>query len=129
MYAAYQELAFKPVIEQGCDTLARARVRAGECLESIRLIEEGLKDMPGGSLSVEPSDPLEGEYLGRHEAPRGELVYFIRSNGTNVPARVKLRAPTYANLPPLKRMLIGEDMSKVRYVIESIDLCQSCTDR
>ena len=129
MYAAYQELAFKPVIEEGCDTLARARVRAGENLESIRLIEEGLKDMPDGPLSVEPSDPLEGEFLGRHEAPRGELVYFIRSNGTNVPARVKLRAPTYANLPPLKRMLIGEDMSKVRYVIESIDLCLSCTDR
>lgn len=128
-YAAYQELGFKPTVEEGCDTLARAKVRGGENFESLRLIEEALRDMPEGPLSVEPSDPLEGEYLGRHEAPRGELVYFIRSNGTNVPARVKLRAPTYANLPPLKRMLMGEDVTKVRYVIESIDLCLSCTDR
>jgi Ni,Fe-hydrogenase III large subunit len=77
----------------------------------------------------EPNLKERPEVIGRVEAPRGELIYFIRSNGTNVPERVKVRTPTFANLGFLTRALKGEQAEHARPIIESIDPCLSCTDR
>jgi ech hydrogenase subunit E len=128
-YEAYQELGFRPVVEEGCDVLARSVVRAKENLESIRLIQKAVEELPEGDIKVDISEPIPGEYLGRIEAPRGELVYFINSDGTNIPARVKIRAPSYNNLRALCEMLKNEKETVVRQIIESMDPCLSCTDR
>jgi len=128
-YAAYDELDFRIVVEEECDVLARTRVRARELKESIRLIERAVGDLPEGPVQAELPPPFPGEYFGRIEAPRGELCYYIRSDGTRIPERVKIRTPTFANMRPLKYMLEGEKEDNVQKVIESIDPCISCTDR
>jgi Ni,Fe-hydrogenase III large subunit len=128
-YAAYKELGFRIVVESGGDVLARTRVRALETLESIRLIEDALGSLPAGAIASSPPAPSESEFVGRSEAPRGELVYYMRSDRSNRPSRVKIRTPTFANHRALVEMLKGQSVNDVSRIIESIDPCLSCTDR
>lgn len=131
-YAAYGEVDFDVVVEKDGDARARFMVRARETRESIRIVSQLLDKLADGPIVGEVKEPNlkePREVLGRVEAPRGELVYFIRSNGTNVPERVKVRTPTFANLGFLTRALKGEQADRARAVIESIDPCLSCTDR
>ncbi|RLG95984.1 hypothetical protein DRO37_00770 [Candidatus Bathyarchaeota archaeon] len=128
-YAAYDRLDFNVITEDEGDVWARTSVRARETLESISIIEQALDDLPGGEIAVKPGEPLEREEIGRAEAPRGELVYYIRSDGTNMPVRVKVRTPSFANDFALIEMLRGDRLQDARVIIESIDPCFACTDR
>ena len=128
-YAAYGELDFEVITEEGGDVCAKSLVRARETLESIRIIEQALDNLPSGEIAIKPGEPLEKEEVGRAEAPRGELVYYIKSNGTNIPERVKVRTPSFANDFTLIEMLRGDLLQNARIIIESIDPCFACTDR
>jgi Ni,Fe-hydrogenase III large subunit len=131
-YAAYGDVDFDVVVEKEGDARARFMVRARETRESIRIVSQLLEKLAAGPIMGELKEPNlkeRPEVIGRVEAPRGELIYFIRSNGTNVPERVKVRTPTFANLCFLTRALKGEQAEHARAIIESIDPCLSCTDR
>jgi len=128
-YAAYGELDFEVITEEDGDVRAKSLVRARETVESIKIIEQALDKLPSGEIAVKPGEPLEKEEVGRAEAPRGELVYYIKSNGTNVPERVKVRTPSFANDFTLIEMLRGDLLDNARVIIESIDPCFACTDR
>jgi len=131
-YAAYPGVRFDVVVETDGDARARFMVRARETLESIRIIGQLLDGLPEGLILGELKEPFlkeSREVMERVEAPRGELAYFIRSNGTNIPERVKVRTPTFANVAFLTRALRGERVDSARPIIESIDPCLSCTDR
>ena len=67
--------------------------------------------------------------MSRYEAPRGEDIHYVRTNGTEMPERVKVRAPTLANLASIREMLKGGFLADVPIVIAAIDPCFSCTDR
>jgi Ni,Fe-hydrogenase III large subunit len=86
--------------------------------------------MPKGALRirVEPKVP-EGEAVSRVEAPRGELLHYGLSDGTNKPRRWRIRTPTYANIPSWKPMFVGGTIAEIPIVLASIDPCFSCTDR
>jgi NADH-quinone oxidoreductase subunit D len=130
-YLAYDELEWKvPVSDEG-DVLARIQVRLMELYESIRIVKQALESLPTGPTV---SDNWHGEFpvsqaFGRVEAPRGELFYYIRSNGTNVPERVRIRTPSVMNNAALSLMLIGYSISDAPLIIASIDPCFACTDR
>ena len=128
-YAAYGELDLEVITEEDGDVRAKSLVRARETLESIKIIEQALDNLPSGEIAVKPGEPLEKEEVGRAEAPRGELVYYIKSNGTNIPERVKVRTPSFANDFTLVEMLRGDLVQNARVIIESIDPCFACTDR
>ena len=128
-YAAYDKLDFEVIVEREGDARAKALVRARETYESMGIIEQALNNLPDGEIVAEPGEPLVGEEIGRAEAPRGELVYYIKSNGTNIPERVKVRTPSFANDFTILEMLRGEYLENARTVIESIDPCFACTDR
>jgi len=128
-YAAYDKIDFKVIVEREGDVRAKALVRARETYESMSIIEQALDNLPPGEIAVKPGEPLVGEEIGRAEAPRGELIYYIKSNGTNIPERVKVRTPSYANNFAILEMLRGEYLENARAVIESIDPCFACTDR
>jgi Ni,Fe-hydrogenase III large subunit len=131
-YAAYGDTDFDVVVESDGDVRARFMVRARETRESVRIVGQLLAGLPAGPILgdlKEPNLKERREVIGRVEAPRGELIYYIRSNGTNVPERVKVRTPTFANLCFLTRALKGEPTGRARAIIESIDPCLSCTDR
>ena len=128
-YAAYPKVSFKVIVEKDGDVRARSMVRARETLESISIIEQLLANLPNGPIMGELKEPCINEIIGRTEAPRGELIYHIKSNGTNIPERVKVRTPTFANVYFLTKALKGEKAENARPIIESIDPCFACTDR
>ncbi len=70
------------------------------------------------------------EGIGRYEAPRGELIHYVRAEkGKDGPAKWKMREPTFPNLFAVARALVGEQLADVPVAIASIDPCLSCTDR
>jgi NADH-quinone oxidoreductase subunit D len=86
--------------------------------------------MPEGDVNVRfPRKVPEGEAVARVEAQRGEVIYYVRSNGTDVPERVKIRTPTLANLPASLEMVKGGYIADIPIAFASIDPCFSCTDR
>ena len=129
-YAAYGEVPFKVITYDGCDVASRILVRIDEILESINIIRYALRNMPEGPIRVRvPRRVPEGEAIGLVEAPRGENLHYVRSDGSDKPARLKVRAPTLANLPSLCRMLDGVDIADIPVVIAGIDPCIACAER
>lgn len=129
-YAAYGDLGFKIVTDNHNDVYGRTIVRLGELMESYRLIRVALKQMPEGPIAVKaPRKIPVGEAFSRYEAPRGEDVHYVKANGTDKPERVKVRAPTLANVQTVARMLEDGQLADLPIVIAAIDPCFSCTDR
>jgi ech hydrogenase subunit E len=130
-YAAYGELEVRRIVETAGDVRARVVVRALEMLESIRLIEKALQALPPGPIRIADRFPVIpiGEATARAEAPRGEVIYYLASDGSDVPQRVKIRTPTFANMPSVRAMSVGQQLADMPLIQASIDPCYSCTDR
>ncbi|SKA68119.1 nickel-dependent hydrogenase large subunit [Desulfobaculum bizertense] len=129
-YAAYDRVDFDVITESGCDVRSRAVVRLREIFESISILEQCLRDMPSGPLACDPLPEIPaGESIARSEAPRGELIYYLRTNGTLKPERLKWRVPTYVNWEALKVMLHDCKVADIALIVNSIDPCLSCTER
>lgn len=129
-YAAYDEVPVRPVTDTRADVLGRTVVRIKEMLESINIIRFCIRNIPDGDIAVKaPLRIPAGEVISRTEAPRGENIHYIRSNGTDKPDRVRVRAPSEANWRGVKHMLEGGYLADVPITIAAIDPCYSCTDR
>ncbi len=129
-YAAYRYVDFEVPVEEGGDVLSRALVRLRELFQSIEIVRQAVSNLPQGPIAVDALPlPHPGEAFGRVEAHRGELVYYVRSNGTNRPERVKIRTPSVVNNNSLLTMMLGETIADVPIILASIDPCFSCTDR
>jgi ech hydrogenase subunit E len=128
-YAAFNELDFQPVVETDGDCYARTKVRFRETLQSIDLIRQAISKLPQGEIFSKFKGKPEGEQVSRVEQPRGELLYYLKGNGTKNLERVRIRTPTFANLPALLIMLPGMRLADVPVIILSIDPCISCTER
>jgi Ni,Fe-hydrogenase III large subunit/Ni,Fe-hydrogenase III component G len=129
-YEAYGEIPFKLITYDEGDTWARMNVRMDEVEESINIIEYALDNLPDGPFRVRvPRVVPAGEAVNRVEAPRGELFYYLKSNGTAYPERVKVRTPTFANIPAFLATAIGSNIADVPPNFVSLDPCFSCTDR
>jgi ech hydrogenase subunit E len=128
-YASYAEMGFEPIIESAGDSYARALVRTKETYQSIEMVIKALDMTPAGELRVKPESWPEGETTARVEQPRGQVFYFIKGNGTRYLERVKIRTPTFANIPTLLVMLPGYTMADLPVITLSIDPCISCTER
>lgn len=129
-YAAYDLLPVAVALRGEGDVRARALVRLREAQESALIIQRCLTEMPGGRAcaDVVPEIPA-GEAISRSEAPRGELIYYLSTDGSDLPVRLKWRVPSYMNWDALKVMLVGSPVTDVPLVVNSIDPCISCTDR
>lgn len=128
-YAAFDELEFEPVMERDGDCHARCRVRFREIFQSIDLIRRAMDRMPEGDINIKVRGKPEGEVISRVEQPRGEVFYYIKANGTQRLERLRVRTPTFANIPALVALLPGMGLSDVPVVMLSIDPCISCTER
>ena len=130
-YAAHDELPVEPIVESGGDALARVVVRWRELYQSLDLCRAALDRLDGlaGPLRAHVPPVLRGEATSRVEAPRGELFYYVAADGERHPTRVRIRTPTFANLPAVLRMMPGTEMAAVPVALLSIDPCLSCTER
>jgi NADH-quinone oxidoreductase subunit D len=99
-------------------------------MESYAIVRQLVKNLPDGPLTVKvPRKIPAGEALSRYEAPRGEDVHYVRANGSEKPDRVKVRAPTLANVQAVSHMLKDRYLADMPIVVAAIDPCFSCTDR
>ncbi len=129
-YAAYEDAPFEEVIYKDGDSWARLMVRLDEVIESIDIIIWAVENIPSGPYRTRvPRRMPEGEALSRVEAPRGELIHYVRGNGTAYPERVKIRSPTLANIISFREMIRGCYVADIPAVLVSLDPCFSCTDR
>lgn len=129
-YAGYAQFPVNVVVEQEGDLLARSVVRIKELFESYRLIREILDHLPTGELTVRmPRRIPPAETVSRVEAPRGELFYYLKSNGTDRPERVKVRTPSICNWATVMTVAIGHKLADMPMMLAGIDPCFSCSDR
>ena len=128
-HAAYGDISFRVPVRTEGDVMAKTVVRLEELLESVSIIKRAVDALPKGDIRAEFTDVPPGDGIGIVEAPRGEDLHYIKSNGTNMPERVKIRPPTFANLPSLGAMLVGDTIADAIITLGSIDPCFCCTER
>lgn len=128
-YAAYSDLDWDVVVLNDGDVYAKFLVRIFEILESIKILRQAIKQIPNGDYLLEIKEIPPGEGIGRYEAPRGEDIHYVRSNGSNFPERLKVRAPSYINIPSFHASCIGQQVADVTITLAAVDPCYSCTER
>lgn len=156
-YSGYEKFQFKVPVSNDGDVWARYRLRIEEMRESVKICRQALEGMPSGPIKADaPKIVLpdrekmktEMESLIHHfkivtegfavpagqvyqaiESPRGEMGYFVVSDGTSKPYRMHMRNPTFATLQALETMCVGRLLADVVAVIGSIDIVLGEIDR
>ncbi len=128
-YAAFNELSFEPITHTDGDCYGRVAVRCAEIFQSMDLIRQAASKIPSGEIAVKVTGNPNGEFFTRIEQPRGEVIYYIKGNGTKNLQRFRVRTPTFANIPALVKTLQGCNLADVPVLVLTIDPCISCTER
>ncbi len=132
-YAAYAEMEFDVPTGQNCDTYDRYLVRLEEMRQSARIIRQALDRLPGGDFRhpkvPKKVKPPAGEVYHVIEGPRGEQGFYIKSDGSERPYRVRFRSPSFVNLQALPIMTVGSLVADVVAVIGTLDIVLGDVDR
>jgi NADH-quinone oxidoreductase subunit D/NADH-quinone oxidoreductase subunit C/D len=132
-YSIYDRLDFDVCVRQNGDVYDRFMIRFDEMRQSLRILEQVVRDMPGGETQTgKPQYQVRvpaGESYGRVEGPKGELGFYIVSNGKPNPWRYHVRAPSFINLTALEEMCKGNKLADVVVTLGSIDIVLGEVDR
>ncbi len=132
-YAAYRDFEFDVPLGQAGDTYDRYLVRIEEFHQSVRIIRQALDGLPEGPIVGKVPrliKPPAGETYHAIESPKGEIGYFIASDGkSNMPYRFRVRPPSFCNLQALSQLIKGHLVSDVVALIGSIDIVLGEVDR
>src|SRR3989442_287509 len=132
-YAAYDEMHFEVPIGKAGDTYDRYLVRIEEFRQSVRIIRQAIEGLPEGPIVGKVPrliKPPAGETYHAIESPKGELGYFIVSDGkSGTPYRFRVRPPSFCNLQGLPRLVKGHLVADVVALIGSIDIVLGEVDR
>jgi NADH-quinone oxidoreductase subunit D len=131
-YAAYSEMEFDIPTGTNGDTYDRYLVRIAEMRQSLRILRQAVERIPEGPIMAKIPKVLKppvGEVYHSIEAPKGELGYFVVSDGSTQPYRVRVRPPSYVNLQALSKMVEGALVADVVAVIGTLDIVLGEVDR
>src|ERR1700726_1622849 len=131
-YANYKNFDFEIPTGQNGDTYDRYLVRMVEMRQSLRIIEQAVEAIPEGPIMAKVPKvmkPPVGEVYHSIEAPKGELGYFIVSDGSTQPYRIRVRPPSFVNLQALEVMCRGQLVADVIAVIGTLDIVLGEVDR
>jgi Ni,Fe-hydrogenase III large subunit len=130
-YSAYDRLEVPVHVLPDGDVWSRAMVRLQEVDTAINILRQCLDSIPPGPTSCTTERPPipAGEAIAKCEAPRGELIYYVRISDSPKPERVKWRVPTFMNWDALRFMLKDAKIADIAIIVNSIDPCISCTER
>lgn len=132
-YSVYDRFEFEVCTRKNGDIYDRMMVRFDEIRQSIRIIQQAVKQLPEGAiLSVKPVYQVRvppGEAYGRVEGPKGELGFYIISNGKPTPWRYHVRAPSFINLTSFGPMCVGQKVADLVGVLGSVDIVLGEVDR
>ena len=132
-YSIYDRFDFDVAVRYHGDVYDRYLIRLDEIHQSIRILQQALRDIPEGDIiSGRPAYQVRvpaGESYGRVEGPKGELGFYVVSNGKPNPWRYHIRAPSFINLTGMEQMCLGQKVADVVVVLGSIDIVLGETDR
>ena len=156
-YSSYEKFSFNVPVRTEGDVYARYMLRMAEMRESMKIVEQALDGLPEGSIRADSPGVImperekmktemealiyhfkivtegflvpPGEVYQAVESPRGEMGYYVVSDGTSHPYRVKVRAPSFANLQALPKIAEGRQVSDLIACIGSIDIILGEIDR
>jgi NADH-quinone oxidoreductase subunit D len=133
-YGIYSRFKFRVPLGDHWDVYDRFMIRLLEMRESIGILEQALKDIPGGPVMdpkarIRGFRPKPGEAYGRIEAPKGELGFYLISDGGPNPYRYRVRPPSLINLTVLEDMCLGHDIADVVLIFGSVDIVLGEVDR
>jgi NADH-quinone oxidoreductase subunit D len=131
-YSAYDKFDFEVPIGENGDTYDRYLVRIAEMRQSVKIIRQAVAGLPEGPIMAKIPKVLKppvGEIYSSIEAPKGELGYFVVSDGSTQPYRVRVRPPSFVNLQALDVMVKGQLVADVVAVIGTLDIVLGEVDR
>jgi NADH-quinone oxidoreductase subunit D len=131
-YANYKNLDFEIPVGENGDTYDRYLVRMAEMRQSVHIIQQAVEALPEGPIMAKVPKvmkPAAGEIYHSIEAPKGELGYFIVSDGSTQPYRLRVRPPSFVNLQALDVMCRGQLVADVIAVIGTLDIVLGEVDR
>ena len=131
-YSIYDRFDFAIPVYVTCDVWARYLVRRKEMEESVKIVEQALAQLPPGEVMAKMPKTLKppaGQIYSRNESPRGEIGFYIISDGSPKPYRYKVRSPAYVNLSALPEMLRGCLIADCVAVLGSVDIVLGEIDR
>ena len=123
-YSIYDRFDFNVPVRTGCDSYDRTIIRMDEIVESIRIIKQAVRDIPEGPIMAKVAKvikPPAGEVYHRVENPKGELGFYIVSDGSTKPARVRIRPATFINLQMLPIVGLGWKIQDVVAIFATLD--------
>jgi len=132
-YSIYDRLDFEAAVREGGDVYDRYIIRIDEMRQSLRILQQVVDDIPEGPIQTgKPVYQVRvpaGEAYGRVENPKGELGYYVVSNGKPNPWRYHVRAPSFVNLTALAEMCKGNKVADAVAILGSIDIVLGEVDR
>jgi NADH-quinone oxidoreductase subunit D/NADH-quinone oxidoreductase subunit C/D len=132
-YSIYDRFDFDVAVRYHGDTYDRYLIRIDEMRQSLRILQQAMRSIPEGSIQEgKPQYQVRvpaGEAYGRVDGPKGELGYYIVSNGKPNPWRYHVRAPSFINLTGYETMCVGNKVADVVAILGSIDIVLGETDR
>jgi NADH-quinone oxidoreductase subunit D len=131
-YECYKDFDFEIPTGVNGDTYDRYLVRIAEMRQSVRILQQAIEAIPTGPIMAKVPKvikPPVGEVYHSIEAPKGELGYFIVSDGSTQPYRVRVRPPSFVNLQALDKMVRGLLVADVVAVIGTLDIVLGEVDR
>ncbi len=132
-YGIYDRFDFDVAVRYHGDTYDRYLIRLDEARQSLRILQQAMRDIPGGPIQEgKPQYQVRvpaGESYGRVEGPKGELGFYVVSNGKPNPFRYHVRAPSFINLTAYETMCVGNKIADVVAILGSIDIVLGETDR
>jgi NADH-quinone oxidoreductase subunit D len=133
-YGIYDRFQFRVPLGDHGDTYDRYMVRVLEMRESVKILEQALKSVPEGPI-IDPKAklrgfrPKAGEAYGRIEAPKGELGFYLISDGGPNPYRYRVRPPSLINLTVLEDLCVGQLVADAVVILGSVDIVLGEVDR
>lgn len=133
-YGFYSRFNFRVPLGEHGDCYDRMMIRLLEMRESVRILEAALKEIPEGPI-IDPKakirnfKPKPGEAYGRIEAPKGELGFYLISDGSANPYRYRVRPPSFINLTVLEDMCVGQTVADAVVILGSVDIVLGEVDR
>jgi NADH-quinone oxidoreductase subunit D len=133
-YGIYDRFDFRVPLGEHGDVYDRYMVRMLEMRESLKILGQALRDIPPGPImdtktKIRGFRPKAGEAYGRIESPKGELGFFLISDGSPNPYRYRVRPPSLINLTVLEDMCIGSNVSDTIVIFGTIDIVLGEVDR
>jgi NADH-quinone oxidoreductase subunit D len=131
-YSIYERMKFKVPTRTEGDVYARYLVRMEEIEESMKIIRQTIRDIPGGIIQAKVPriiTPPIGDIYSRIESPKGELGFYLVSDGRKKPYRLRVRSPCFCNLSSLEKMAEGGKLADLVAINGSMDMIMGEVDR